>query len=93
MEHLNGQTLQMLQQDKWVNGLDANFTNLSWGLFILMYVGLCKQKHKGMFGALFYLLMIYQDILKLVSLKKFISITKKTHHYKTLLKTHAQEIN
>jgi hypothetical protein len=68
MEHLNGQTLQKLEQDKLVNGLDANFTNLSWGLFIFMYVGLRKHKHKGVFGTLFYLLMIYQDILKLVSL-------------------------
>jgi hypothetical protein len=28
MEHLNGRTLQKLQQDKLVTGLDANFTNL-----------------------------------------------------------------
>jgi hypothetical protein len=28
MERLNGQTLQTLQQDRLVSGLDANFTNL-----------------------------------------------------------------
>jgi hypothetical protein len=62
-------------KDKLVNGLDADFTNLSWGLFILMYVGL--HKHKAVFHTLFYVLIIYQNILKFVSLKKIISITKK----------------
>ncbi len=28
MEHLNGRTLQKLQQDRSVTGLDAKFTNL-----------------------------------------------------------------
>jgi hypothetical protein len=107
MEHLNGQTLRKLQQDRLVIELDANFTNLPlcnldvwcenninahfqmieehgpqccWGLFIFIYVGL--HKHKGMFGTLFYLLMIYQYIFKLVSLKKIISITKKIQFYR-----------
>ncbi len=104
MEHLNGQTLQKLQQDRLVIGLDANFTNLPlcnldvwcendinvhfqmieehgpqccWGLLILICVDLHRHKHKGMFGTLFYLLMIYQYILSLFHKKKFISITKK----------------
>jgi hypothetical protein len=104
MEHLNGQTLQKLQQDRLVIELDANFTNLQlcnldvwcenninahfqmieehgpqccWGLFIFIYVSLHKHKHKGMFGTLFYLLMVYQYIFKLVSLKNIISITKQ----------------
>jgi hypothetical protein len=48
-----------------------------WGLFIFIYVSLHKHKHKGMFGTLFYLLMVYQYIFKLVSLKNIISITKQ----------------
>jgi hypothetical protein len=110
MEHLNGQTLQKLQQDRLVIGLDANFNNLPlcnldvwcekninvhfqmieehgpqccWGLFILICVDLHRHKHKEMFGTLFYLLMIYQYILTLVSLKKIISITKQTQEINT----------
>jgi hypothetical protein len=47
MEHLNGQTLQKLQQDRLVTGLDANFLPtyhcVTW-MFDVKTISMCISK-------------------------------------------------